>query len=113
MITLSFNFPLNVSIQVGDTAYFVSTTSSSTFSVNSNDVVAVGLVTSIDQSSNTIVTDGSGTAPSTGDFILFSKDNKVNMSSLLGYYAEATIRNNSTSKAELFAVSAEYVDSSK
>jgi hypothetical protein len=44
---------------------------------------------------------------------LFSKDNKANMSSLLGYYAEATVRNNSPSKGEMFQISADYFDSSK
>tara|TARA_R100000951_G_C2628249_1_gene176758 strand:+ start:911 stop:1252 length:342 start_codon:yes stop_codon:yes gene_type:complete len=113
MITLTFSFPLNVSVQVGDTAYFVPTTTSSSFSVNSSVVQTVGLITSIDQTTSTIVTDGSGTAPSAGDFILFSKDNKVNMTSLLGYYANTTIRNNSTDKAELFNISADYIESSK
>ena len=48
-----------------------------------------------------------------GDFIMFSKDNKVNLSSLLGYYSRVQFRNNSTEKAELFAVGADFVESSK
>ena len=110
-ITITFDDALNISLQVGDVAYFVPTTTSSSFSINSSAVVEIGKVLSINGSEITI--NGTGTAPSPGDFILFSKDNKVNMTSLLGYYAEATIRNNSESRAELFQVSADYFDSSK
>ena len=45
--------------------------------------------------------------------ILFSKDNAVNMSSILGYYAEVKMTNTSTSEAELFQVSADMFESSK
>ena len=48
-----------------------------------------------------------------GDFISFSKDNRVNESSLKGYYAAVTLENSSNKKAELFAVSSEVVPSSK
>jgi len=51
--------------------------------------------------------------PTPRDFIMFSKDNKVNLSSLLGYYSLAKFRNNSTEKAELFSVAADFVESSK
>ena len=46
-------------------------------------------------------------------FILFSKDARANMSSLLGYYAEVTVRNNSQGKAEMFQINADYFQSSK
>ncbi len=48
-----------------------------------------------------------------GSFIMFSKDNKVNLSSGLGYYASATLRNDSPDKAELFNVGAGIFESSK
>ena len=59
-----------------------------------------------------------GTLPSTtsctpGSFIMFSKDNKVNMSSVLGYYASVELRNNSLGKAELFNVGTSFFESSK
>jgi hypothetical protein len=44
---------------------------------------------------------------------MFSKDNKVNLSSGLGYYASATLRNDSPDKAELFNVGADVFESSK
>ena len=51
--------------------------------------------------------------PTYEDFIMFSKDNKVNLSSLLGYYSRVQFRNNSKDEAELFAVGADFVESSK
>jgi len=46
-------------------------------------------------------------------FIMFSKDNKVNLSSALGYYASITFRNDSTERAELFNVGVDVFESSK
>jgi len=42
--------------------------------------------------------------PQQGDFLMFQKDNAVNMSSILGYYAEVLFTNNSLEKAELYAI---------
>ena len=44
---------------------------------------------------------------------MFSKDPIVNNSSLLGYYAEVKLSNDSTEKAELFALGSEITQSSK
>ena len=46
-------------------------------------------------------------------FIMFSKDNKVNLSSAAGYYASVTFKNDSKDKAELFNVGADVFESSK
>jgi hypothetical protein len=46
-------------------------------------------------------------------FIMFSKDNKVNLNSILGYYASVELRNNSTEEAEIFNVGARFFESSK
>tara|TARA_R110000765_G_scaffold21158_2_gene54509 strand:+ start:2362 stop:2718 length:357 start_codon:yes stop_codon:yes gene_type:complete len=116
LITLPFNFDLNVSVQVGDTAYYVPTTTSSTFNINSSAIIEIGLVTIVNQVNNTIVCNTfliPSNYPSSGDFILFSKDNKANMTSLLGYYAKVKVRNSSKSKAEMFKISADYFESSK
>jgi len=51
---------------------------------------------------------------SPGDcFLMFSKNTQANRSSLLGYYAEVVLGNDSPDIAELFAVSAEVSESSK
>ena len=48
-----------------------------------------------------------------GSFIMFSKDNKANMGSMLGYYASAQFKNNSIEEAELFNVGMDTFESSK
>jgi len=116
-ITLPFSDNLNASVQVGDTAYYVPTEILNQFEVNSSSVIEIGLITVVNQTTNTITVDTISVNPNfwpqQGDFILFSKDNKVNMTSLLGYYAEVSIRNNSNSEAEMFKISADYFESSK
>ena len=54
-----------------------------------------------------------GNVPSVGDFQLFSKDNSINLSSPVGYYAQVKIQNNSKVKSEMFAVSVDAFESSK
>ena len=51
--------------------------------------------------------------PDVDDLIMFSKDNAANMTSILGYYAEVEMVNDSNEKAKLFAVSADATESSK
>ena len=46
-------------------------------------------------------------------FILFSKDNKANLSSILGYYADVKMVNNSKKHAEIFTVTMDSFESSK
>ena len=48
-----------------------------------------------------------------GSFIMFSKDNKVNTSSILGYYASVEFRSSSQDKSEIFDVGTEFFESSK
>ena len=47
------------------------------------------------------------------DYIFFSKNNAVNLSSIVGYYSSITFVNNSKKKAELFSVACEVTKSSK
>lgn len=105
-ITLTFPKPLNVSVQVGDTAYY-------TNDVNGVDVVLIGLITAVTINSITAQISPSATRPLTSSFILFSKTASVNTSGLKGYYAEAKFKNNALIEAELFSVGGEAVESSK
>ena len=57
-----------------------------------------------------VVSVGSAT---TDDFFMFRKPVEQNISSLKGYFAEATFTNSSTEKQELFAVGSEITISSK
>jgi hypothetical protein len=120
-ITLTFSNPLNTSVQVGDTAYYANTNLVGVHDQeNLSGVISLGIITSITQWNPTTLTAtitsnmAVGTPlPSQGSFIMFSKDNKANMSSILGYYAAVTFKNNSKKEAELFSVGTEVFESSK
>ncbi len=131
-ITIPFSFPLNVSVDVGDTAYLAywgfnagGQSGSHTHS-SQNDIKEIGKIIEISplliNGESFIIVDDAGTGFSPnnvvtiGDFIMFSKDNRVNLSNILGYYAKVKMVNNlsGTGKAaELFSVGAEVVESSK
>ena len=117
-ITLTFSAPLNSSCQVGDTAYYVDTTSDGGFTKNSGTIVEIGQIREItnkQSSAPTVICDTTapGDLNSTTKFILFSKDNKVNLSSILGYYMEVELTNSSTTEAELFSVATDCFETSK
>jgi len=118
-ITLTFSAPLNTSCQVGDTAYYVTTTTSGGFTTNDTDgITEIGQIRQISNpQSNTptviCTTTLAGWGGSVDKFVLFSKDNKANLSSILGYYAEVKLTNDSTSAAELFSVAMDAFESSK
>jgi hypothetical protein len=120
-LTFANGSGLNPNIQVGDTAYYVATTTTGTggFTSNisgatSNNIVEIGPVASVNFSTNVItVTTDLEDVITTSHFILFSKNNAVNMASVLGYYAEVKMINTSTSAAELYQVSTEIFESSK
>jgi len=119
-ITLTFTHSINDSIQVGDTAYYCPLTDSGEFKVSDkSSIVEIGTIKSFTNTSTSsaIVCYREYTTPTntptTGSFILFSKNNKVNMSSPLGYYAQVKFVNNSTVKSEMFATSCGVVESSK
>ncbi len=106
-ITLTFLQPLNVSVQVGDTAYY-------TNDINGKDIILIGIITSI-PNANSIICNilSTQTRPTTNSFILFSKTADVNTSGLKGYYAEMQLKNDSLDYAELFLVGSEIFESSK
>tara|TARA_R110002020_G_scaffold1011_4_gene5127 strand:- start:7407 stop:7796 length:390 start_codon:yes stop_codon:yes gene_type:complete len=129
MQVLTFTFPglINISVQIGDIAYYSPINSVGQFDTsNINNVIEMGEIIDIDRQANTlaVVFDdvavvgpaGSPTgvlAPAAGDFIMFGKNKKVNTTSLVGYYAEAQFRNNSSEKIELYSVGSIVTESSK
>ena len=117
ILTLTFGTGagLNPEIQVGDIVYYVATTTNGGFTTDeANSIVEIGNVLTTNFSTNviTINTDLADNTVTTSHFILFSKDNAVNMSSILGYFAEVKMVNNSTSAAELFQISTDMFESS-
>ena len=116
-ITLTFQHPLNHSLQVGDTVWYTEVSPSGGYDV-APTATKLGTVVEVSDQyqahqikvSNNILT----SAPSLADkYIMFSKDNRANLTSLVGYYAEAKFENNSKEKAELFSVFSEVAQSSK
>jgi|TARA_R110000868_G_scaffold37447_5_gene132424 hypothetical protein len=105
-ITLTFPKALNVSVQIGDTAYY-------TNDVNGIDIILIGTITAVFGKSITVDIDPSAVRPTITSFILFSKTAEVNTSGIKGYYAEMQFMNNSETEAELFTVGSEVVESSK
>ena len=106
MPIITMTFPhVNNSVQVNDTSYYQTN--------GTTNLTEMGTVTAV--TSTTVSTNISGTTPrpTANDFILFSKDNKVNIQQLTGYYAEVKMENNRNSAAEIFSVGSEIFESSK
>ena len=103
---MEFDGEINTSLQIGDTIYYQQ---------NSNaPIVKFGQVTDIHSGSITVVeTTPNPPDPTHGAFILFVKNQVINMSNLSGYYADAKFENNSKVKAELYTVNSEITQSSK
>ena len=104
----------NVSLQIGDIAYYITPTGDTgVFDMADSmfNPVIIGQITDIGPSIITIEFEQA--TPSQGDFIMFQKDKEANSTSLLGYYAEVKLSNNSIDPAELFALSSEAAPSSK
>ena len=129
-ITFIFPEPLNESVQLGDTIYYLNTANHALVSNvpiadggaganipygSSGNVVEIGVIDGINYTTNTITSNipNYTIRPTTSSYIMFSKDNRVNVASLAGYYAEVEMINNDNIKIELFSVATEIVESSK
>ena len=121
-ITLTFTNPLNHSLQQGDTVWYIDgqdINQAGGYDVaNNNNILKLGTVEEVSNQyrahqitiSNSFI---AGPPDLTNAFIMFSKNNSTNLTSLTGYYALAKFENNSKEKAELYAVGSEVSISSK
>ena len=102
----------NVSLQVGDVAYYVEN-DNTVYSVTSfsDSIKRVGEITIV--GSNYVEVETVINTPPTDAFLMFSKDKVANNTSLVGYFAEVKLSNNSIDKAELFSLGSEVASSSK
>ena len=121
IITLSFNYDLNVSIQPTDIVY-VSVPQSGQSGTNHPNATsntapqAIGVVVGVNHNGQFITVDTAGYTPIIIDsthYIFFSKDRRANLSGVIGYFAETEYRNYSKRQAEMFATAVDYVESSK
>ena len=104
-ITLTFEYEINNLVQVGDVVYYQDGTT----------IKEMGLVTAVDFTNKTITCNipVALAAPTTSQFIFFSKDNKPHQTDIIGYYAKCVMKNDSPEAAELFQVGGEVAESSK
>ena len=115
-ITIKNNNYLNPSLQSGDHAFYQQTTtvSSSTDKTvkTADNTIYIGIITRVGQ--DFVHVDTNIDINQISGFLMFSKDKRINNSSLKGYYAQVTLRNNDSQHAsELFALNSEAVESSK
>ena len=129
-ITIQFPRADYPSLQIGDMGYYADSAQinsiagfNTTGTTEESDLTQLGTIKNIDHTTalengtltTTITFNGEDDVdtPNASDFVFFSKDNKVNCSSLLGYYASATFKNSSTNKAEMFSTTCDISESSK
>ena len=105
---MTFANTVQDSVQVGDTAYYCTISSGI-----ASSPIEIGEITAVTSTTVTATIGIGTTRPTTNDFIMFSKDNKANLSDLPGYYAEVEMKNDATTAAEMFAVGSEMFASSK
>jgi len=117
-LTITFTNKLNTSLQVGDIAYSNVTTmlqdpTGGAMLGATQVAVLLGPIFNISGLTIKIQTAGVDIEPIIGDYVFFSKNKNVNTSSLVGYYADVKIENNSKDKVELFSIGSEISESSK
>ena len=95
-ITVGFD-NMNSSIQVGDVLYFL----------NNDEKTLIGSITELNGNTITATIEDTAPRPEVGDYFFFAKDNTINSSGMLGYYADTKFINISTEKAELYAINSE------
>ena len=124
--TITFDHAINSSLQLGDIVYYSPTKSAPNSNIQkttTSNIVKLGPVGNINLDINVIVVtyddlpDSTGTStvfpPSATDYVMFEKDKQVNSSSIIGYYADVKLLNNSKKKIELFSMGSEVAESSK
>ena len=110
---------INVSLQVGDIVYYTyGGQQLGGFDNQSNlqNTKIFGEVMAIDDVNNTVTVrydDTLTTPPPLNSYISFVKNQQLNTSSVLGYYAEINFVNDSEKEIELFNVGSEVTESSK
>jgi hypothetical protein len=100
---LTFPVPLNTSLQVGDIVYYLN---------ENEEIKEIGPCIEITNTTIECYTTGDISELLNTSFIFFGKDNEINTSGLIGYYAKVKFVNETTDYAELFAVNSEIFTSS-
>jgi hypothetical protein len=104
----------NISLQVGDIAYYTPVDqnwNSSGADLGVVNPVKIGVIDEV--GNNYIKITNYNITPPVDSFLMFAKDNTVNKSGVKGYFAQVDFAYNDVDKAELFSVAAEVKESSK
>ena len=124
IIDLMFKGPANVSLQKEDAIYYVKSSNIAT-NIKPEDIIkypnpvfqtnqySVGNVMMNRVRVVQDVNAAGAVVLEKDDYFMFSKDNTINNSSLIGYYASVNLTNNSIEKAELFTLASDVSESSK
>lgn len=108
-IVLTFVNEINSSIQIDDVVYYSTITNGVT-----DAPTELGSITAFTNTTVTCSIDASAsTSGLENKFYFFAKDNKANLSSLIGYYAEVEMKNDSTDEIELYQIGSDVSESSK
>ena len=109
-IILNFLNQVNASLSIGDVVSYGIPVDG-----NINETTQIGTVVGIFNDRRAVRVERAANAPipPANAFILFEKDRAIEASGIIGYEATVTMRNTSTRKAELFAVSTEVFESSR
>jgi hypothetical protein len=116
--TITFPNVVNISVQIGDNLLYtvpISNQSGVNHPTNSTSTqpILLGVITAIAASRLTITVGTLLNNVVASAHYFFSKDNNANLTSLIGYYAEVEIRNNSTIEAEMYQITTDFSESSK
>ena len=120
-IKLTFDQELNISLSIGDIVWYTPVTIAGGYDVSDkSSIIKLGEVESVNRNNKIVLVKKphdplgyAGISLTQNDFVMFSKPNSFNTSSIKGYYAKVRLDNDSTEKIELFAVSSEISESSK
>tara|TARA_R100000700_G_C3173123_1_gene147627 strand:+ start:1341 stop:1709 length:369 start_codon:yes stop_codon:yes gene_type:complete len=122
MAELKVKTKINVkesSVNVGDMLYYIPGANvaynTSLDRSTAGEPTKVGVITEIIDTHNLKLSSSSfpSPLPTDGDLLMFAKPATISNNSLVGYFAEIKIKNDSTEKAELFTISSEITPSSK
>ena len=101
----------NTSLQNGDSAFYQQINNNDPISTADNPIY-IGTITDVGETY--IKVESSLDPANITGFLMFSKNKLINNSSLNGYYADVTFRNNDVNnKSEIFAINSEVSQSSK
>ena len=112
---LTFTENVDSTVNSNDVIYYCPLTSLGGFNtqLDESNITKLGKVLNVHANTLTIELTENNPIPSVNDFIFCVKDDEVNISSLVGYFAEVKMKNTSTDKAELFRLSLGFANSSR